>query len=77
MSKRGKGEVAVINFVEGLNQLVAGLPERCFDLAVRYARPPCNIDRPVEQMIGIGHAADGYVVRYRAERAGDDPVRVQ
>jgi len=77
VSQRGKGEVAVVLLVQGLDQLVARFPEHRFDLSVRNAGPPSDVNSPIEQVIGIGHAADGLVVRDGPERAGDRPVDAQ
>src|SRR5438309_2009945 len=73
--------MAVVPLVQGLDQMVPGSPERGFDLLMTYSRAPDDIDRPVEQMIGVGDAANGPVVSDGSEGAAynavgaDEPCR--
>ena len=55
--------MAMIAFIQGLDEPVAGGAEGQFDLMMRNARSPCDVDGPVLEMIGVRHAADGPVVR--------------
>jgi hypothetical protein len=72
--RRAEGEMAVIAFVERLDQVEAGGRKRRGDLRVRHARPPHDVNRLAEKMITVRDAADGAVVLDRAEGAADNAV---
>lgn len=67
--------MAMIPFIQGLDEPVAGRAEGQFDLMMRNARSPCDVDGPVLEMIGVRHAADGPVVPYASIGARDGAVR--
>lgn len=54
---RTEGEMAVVAFVEGLDQVQSGSRQRRGDLGVSHARAPHDVDRLAEQMIAVGDAA--------------------
>jgi hypothetical protein len=72
---RSEGEVAVIAFVEGLDERKSGRTESGIDLVMRDSWSTDDVDRSAEQMIAVGHPADFAIVRQTAQGACDRPER--
>ena len=74
--------MAVVAFIERLDQMKACRRQRCGDLCVRDAVPADDVDRAPEQMIAIRNAAYSAIMfdgpkraRHDTERRGDPHYR--
>ena len=72
---RIEGKMAVIAFVERLDQVKTGSPQSGGNLRVGHPVPTNNVDGSSEEVIAVLNAADGAIMFYCPKSARDRPER--